>query len=308
MSISFSLVAAAALAVACGDKSNDPAGSGGSDTEETSSGETESSSASATDSGTSNGSASDSATTTTDGTTSVGGSTSSGGSGGFITPPDVPETGQCDPGLQDCMKMDEKCTAWATVPGTCCVDANKCVPITGTKVAGDTCTRTADNDDCAEGFFCTTQTSGSTGEGFCEQMCVAGDDSSCDEGTCIVYNDGVLPLCRVECDPLLQDCSNQGFGCYPAGQDTFVCGKPANNQGEGADGSVCTTLRSCLPGLACVGGGNLDGCAMDGVCCTPFCDTSGADPCTAPESCVPWFTAGNAPPQYMDVGACLIPA
>jgi hypothetical protein len=309
----FSLAAMAALVLACGDKGDDPAASGGdTDSSGTSDSGSAGSSSSASDSNSDSNSGSDTnggtSTTgnTSDSTSGTSTSDGSGETGSFIEPPDGGVVGQCDPGLQDCPNENDKCTAYTTMPGTCCVDANKCVPVMGTGVAGDDCTRTEENDDCAKGFFCTTKTSGSTGMGFCEQMCVAGDDTSCDKGTCIVYNDGVLPLCRVECDPLLQDC-DPGFGCYPA-QDTFVCGKPANNDGEGDDGSPCSTLRSCLPGLACVTGTAVSGCAADGVCCTPFCDLSGPDPCTDPaEDCVAWFTAGNAPPQYINVGACLIP-
>ena len=39
-------------------------------------------------------------------------------------------SGGCNPGLQDCPE-GEKCTAYVTTPGYCCVDANKCVPIIG---------------------------------------------------------------------------------------------------------------------------------------------------------------------------------
>ncbi len=306
------LLATAALVLACSTKTDDPAGSGGNDTTDSSTSEGGGDTDPAT--GSASGGDSDSATSTSGSATdggpppaTDGASGGSSGGGGFIDPPDGGVVGQCDPGLQDCPGADEKCTAFATMPGTCCVDANKCVPVTGNGVAGEDCERTADNDDCAKGFFCTTQTSGSTGPGFCEQLCMAGDDASCDMGQCIVYNDGTLPLCRTECDPLVQDCL-QGFGCFPGSDDLFVCGKPANNQGEGDDGSTCYTLRSCLPGMACVTGTFTAGCATDGSCCTPFCDLTGADPCTeATEDCVAWFTEGNAPPGHEDVGACTIP-
>jgi hypothetical protein len=203
--------------------------------------------------------------------------------------------------------MDTKCSPYATMPGSCCVDSTQCVPIIGHKTAGEECTRTETNDDCEAGYFCTTQTSGSTGTGFCEQLCVLGDPASCTEGTCISYNDGVLPLCRVECDPLLQDCPQNGFGCYPGG-DAFVCGKPAADVGMGLVGDGCYTARSCQPGLACLDAASLANCA-DTRCCSYFCDvTDGNFMCGDPaEQCVEWFTMGNAPPEYMNVGACSVP-
>jgi hypothetical protein len=239
------------------------------------------------------------------------GGTGSGSDGGaFIAEPDGGVVGQCDPGLQDCPNPDEKCTSYATEPGTCCVDANRCVPIIGDGQAGDDCTRTDENDTCDKGFFCTTQTSAGTGDGYCEEYCVANDPASCESGgTCIPYNDGVHPLCRVECDPLLQDC-DVGYGCYAA-FDMFVCGKPAHDPGEGQDDGECYTTRSCEPGLACVNADATANCDT-GSCCTPFCDLSQGTvdnpTCTEPtEQCVAWFEAGQAPPGYEDVGACTIP-
>ena len=213
----------------------------------------------------------------------------------------------CDPFAQDCPE-DEKCTAFATTPGTCCVDANKCVPVTGTKVEFDPCTRTADNDDCAKGFFCMTGSSGMTGEGFCMRFCSVADAASCPEGTCMSWNDGVLPICEYDgCDPLLQDCPN-GVGCYPGAVDGFICTASGADVGAGNDGDACQAITSCNPGLTCVGADALAGC-NDASCCTPWCDTTGdASQCPeATEECVAYFEQGMAPPEYVNVGICAIP-
>jgi hypothetical protein len=217
----------------------------------------------------------------------------------------------CDPGLQDCPE-GLKCTPYVSEPGYCCVDATKCVPIIGDQGYGDICTRTEDNDDCQKGLFCMTQTSGSTGEGTCLEMCSPDDPDACEisGGECVVYADGVMPLCELSCDPLLQDCS-AWFGCYPSA-DTFVCAAPTHEPGEGNDGDDCYMVQSCLPGLVCVVADASAGCTDTDACCTPFCDlsqgTTTNPKCTDPdEECVSWFDEGMAPVGYENVGACLLP-
>ena len=215
--------------------------------------------------------------------TSSGGGTSAGSTTmSFVLEPDGGVVGQCDPGLQDCPNPDEKCTGFVTMPGDCCVDANHCVPTMGDKTFGENCTRVEGNDDCAPGLFCMTKTSGSTGDGICLEYCVVDDPDSCENGgSCLAFNDGALPLCEQECDPLLQDCQgNQG--CYPA-FDRFICAVPFLDQG-GSDGDPCQTIQSCKPGLACVNADALDGCAGN-ACCTPSCDRNEADPCTPRARC-----------------------
>jgi hypothetical protein len=233
-----------------------------------------------------------------------GGDGDSGGA--FIEAPDSGDLGQCDPGAQDCPNEDEKCTAYVTEPGYCCVDANKCVPVIGDKQFGDPCTRSEDNDDCDKGYFCMTKTSGDTGDGVCYEFCIPNTPDQCLDGggTCIPFNDGVLPMCQTTCDPLVQDCPPE-MGCYAA-YDNFVCARPGVDDGKGNDGDDCYTIQSCLPGNVCVGAGSLEGCTGD-RCCTPICDLSMADPCTAPETCTAWFEEGSAPPGLEDVGVCVIP-
>jgi hypothetical protein len=250
-------------------------------------------------------------TGTDDGWTTGGDGSDEGDGGIFIGEPDGgPEEG-CDPGLQDCPE-GEKCTAYVTEPGYCCVDANKCVPVIGDKVYGEECTRTQDNDDCAKGFFCMTKTSGDTGQGFCLEFCVPGDDTTCEYGgTCVSQNDGVLPLCEEggPCDPVLQDCP-EGLGCYLA-FDTFIC---AYSQGPFYDyGEDCYTIQSCLAGLVCV---NSDAygpdCTGGDACCTAWCDINdggaGNPLCVNPaHECVPWFWPDQVPEGLEHVGACMIP-
>jgi hypothetical protein len=260
------------------------------------------------DGGSSSGAPDDGGSTGTDEgwTTDDGWPTGDGGA--FIYgEPDGGVVGQCDPGLQDCPNPDEKCTAYVTEPGYCCVDANKCVPIIGDKTFGELCDRTEENDDCDKGLFCMAKSSGSTGQGVCLEFCVPNDPGSCESGgECRPLNDGVLPLCETRCDPLQQDCPPQ-TGCY-AGFDILVCAVPAHEDGKGNDGDECYAVQDCVPGLICVNAESTAGCAAD-ACCTPFCDLTGPDTqCTDPaEECVSWFEEGEAPPGFDHVGACLIP-
>ncbi|MCX4245871.1 hypothetical protein [Paraliomyxa miuraensis] len=222
--------------------------------------------------------------------------------GSFLLPPDGGVVGQCDPYLQDCPK-GEKCTSYVATPGQETVDATKCVPIIGDDLWGEACERFEDNDTCAPGYFCMTDVSGHTGMGTCLEYCSV--EVPCENGgECFPFNDGVLPVCEVLCDPILQDCP-AGQGCYAA-FDNFVCAMPGAPAGQGGDGDPCYTIQSCDPGLICRGG--TAGCPMDGACCTPVCELSGPpDQCTDPaEDCVP--ALDDPPPGLQDVGYCGVPA
>lgn len=238
----------------------------------------------------------------------TGEATDTSGNNDFVVLPDGGATNTCDPAEQDCPE-GEKCTGVVIEQGACCVDANQCVPLMGDKQVGDACVRTQDNDDCAEGLFCMTKTSGSTGDGVCLAFCDAADQDCAEDGlpdaTCVSFNDGTLPLCQDDCDPLLQDCSPT-LGCYGVGTQGFVCSLPGYDDGLGNDGDMCFTIQSCKPGLQCTATEVLDGCGA-ARCCTPFCDLAEADPCSAPEACVAYFEAGTAPPGYENVGLCVIP-
>ena len=248
-------------------------------------------------------------TTTSTTTTSSGEGDGDGDDMGFVVIPDGGAINTCDPAAQDCPE-GEKCTGYVAAAGACCVDANKCVPVIGNGQLGDPCLRTSDNDDCAEGLFCMTKSSGSTGEGICLAFCDATtQDCGADglpDAQCIAFNDGTLPLCQDDCDPVAQDCA-PNLGCYGVGAQGFVCAIPGFEDGQGNDGDTCYTVQSCKPGLGCTAAEVLDGCNA-ARCCTPYCDLSEPDPCTAPEQCTAYYDAGTAPPGYENVGLCAIPA
>lgn len=270
------------------------------------------------DDGTSSGSGTSGTTSTSTGGTTGSTGTSTDGPTSAETDPEggsfIPDLddggagGDCDPGLQDCPE-GEKCTAYVSTPGYCCVDANKCVEIIGDKQFGDYCQRENDNDDCAKGLFCMTKTSGGEGQGVCLQMCDVNNPGSClDAGqvdaSCIAFNDGTLPLCESSCHPFEEDCEEPA-GCYPVGFDWYCALPPWDPALEGWD---CYALLSCEPGLYC-GPGDVQADCDSEKCCTPFCDVSGDGPgCPQPgEECVPFYEQGMTPPGYEDVGTCGIP-
>lgn len=218
---------------------------------------------------------------------------------GFITPPDGGIVGQCDPAAQDCPE-GQKCTGYVSTPGGETVDANHCVEIMGDFQFGEQCTRVDGNDDCAPGFFCMTDVSGHTGMGICLEYCEVGQ--ACEfGGECFGFNDGQLPLCEQLCHPLAPTCS-AGQGCYPA-FDNYVCAIPGAPAGQGDDGDECYVIQGCSPGLFCSNATN--GCQSESGCCTPFCDLTEADTCTAPEMCMP--LADDPMPGFADVGGCVVP-
>ncbi|MEX1367325.1 MAG: ribulose phosphate epimerase [Nannocystaceae bacterium] len=223
----------------------------------------------------------------------------------FVLDPDGGPGNECDPTQQDCPK-GEKCTAWANDGGTFW-NANRCVDVTGSNVAGDPClvegSGVSGIDDCDLGHICLN--TNEENMGVCVAFC-EGEQLACASGdACAVYNDGVLPLCLPGCDPLLQDCP-PGQACIDTPNQTFICFSDASGA-AGADGDPCPPAdgeNSCDPGQWC--GPGSSGCT-DVNCCTPYCDLSEPD-CLAPDECISFFgDPGAAPPGFEDVGVCALP-
>jgi hypothetical protein len=101
------------------------------------------------------------------------------------------------------------------------------------------------------------------------------------------------------CDPLSLDACPEHEVCVFV-QAYFRCFADASGP-IGATGDSCQFENVCDPGLFC----SLDVPCSDGVigCCTPFCDLTAADPCTA-GSCVPYFPDGSPFPWLEDLGYC----
>jgi len=229
--------------------------------------------------------------------------------GGFVPTIDMTTAAICDPFAQDCPE-GEKCVAYASSGGTW--DANKCVTVTGSGTAGDTCVyggAAAGTDDCDADHVCWNALDVDGMQvGTCFPFCTGGaDNPSCadPDSSCRVTNEGVITVCLPNCDPLLQDCP-EGLGCYwSGGSMTFQCVITA---GGIPTAEPCGFNNDCNPGNFCTDAAALEACAGS-ACCASFCDTTDdPSPCVAPLECVPFYEEGQAPPMYENVGLCILPA
>jgi hypothetical protein len=255
----------------------------------------------------------------------VGGSSSSSDSGAegssdtgmsFLVRPDGAGTEvQCDVWTQDCPE-GEKCMPWAN-DGSSAWNATRCSQVDDNPgQVGDECTVEGNGvsgiDSCDVGSMC-YYVDPETNTGTCVAFCQGSQDAPmCEPGfLCSISNDGVLILCRRECDPLLQDCMGSA-SCLPAnGSEGFVCIVDASGE-MGGPGDPCEFLNACDPGLYCADAELVPACVGSGGCCTEFCDITVPDPdaaCTQMgQTCTPWFEAGAAPPDLAHVGICALPA
>lgn len=222
----------------------------------------------------------------------------------FVPTPSDASPAQCDPWVQDC-KEGEKCVPYGSTGGNW--DANKCVPVEGDGQPGDACTYTGTSsatDDCGPDSHCwdVMDVDGQS-MGVCTPFCAGNPDSPiCGPGTsCLVANEGSITLCIETCDPLLQACSD-GLGCFWANND-FHCIFTA---GDIPDAEPCGFVNDCAPGLLCTTAEVLPSCAGSS-CCTSYCDLASPE-CPLPGAeCSPFFEEGTAPPNYEDLGLCILP-
>ncbi len=228
--------------------------------------------------------------------------------GGFIQEPDGGLSGQCDPKLQDC-PAGEKCTAVSSGPGEPW-GLNKCVAKNGSDQVGDPCDiedgKYTGIDNCDVGLICLLTDDEGKG-GACVEFCDGSDQCPKTGAKCVVYNEGSLPICLTDCDPLIQDCP-EGQACYNSAGDDFVCFKESAMPGEGAPGDECSYINQCQKGSFCANPAAVANCGAATGCCTPYCAVSeGNDVCQEGEVCSPFFVDGMEPPGLEDVGVCAIP-
>ncbi len=228
----------------------------------------------------------------------------------FIVEPDGGGVAvECDVWTDDCPE-GEKCMPWANDGGNSW-NATRCSPLDDAPgQIGDACSVEGSGvsgiDSCDTRSMCyyvDPDTSEGVCVGFCEgtpQAPTCGADF-----ICTIVNDGVLTLCRPECDPLLQDCDGTA-ACLPAtGAEGFTCIIDASGEG-GAYQDPCEFINACDPGLFCANAELVPGCVGTG-CCSDFCDLSEANCNDAAQECLPWFEEGATPPGLEDVGACGLP-
>ena len=253
-------------------------------------------------------------TTTAETETSTGGETSGGRPpSGFITVTDAGWHGglECDPFLQDC-RPGHKCAPYSD-DGGLAWNATHCVPVAQDPAAvGESCTvedhAASGIDDCEAGSVCWFLDDALHGE--CLAQCGGSPRMpTCAEGlACVQWTNGVTTMCLPACDPLVDDCGDDGV-CVPRG-DGFVCWSDGSLPGA-THGSDCWFISACPDGMICIGAEAHSNCANNIGCCSTVCDvTEAKDPCPyldPAQSCEPWFVPGMAPKGYDHVGVCTVP-
>ena len=299
----FGALAAATLALACGPKAPDGSDESGESGEGTSngSGETAASTTDATTSGASTTDASTTDVSTSDGSTS----------GNSFVMGDVFGEAMCDIWDPNDCGESEKCMPYAMMGDTW--DALKCSPLAeNPKVLGDECNAIDGTyggvDDCGKGLYC-YYVDMETNVGTCIEFCTGSPVAPMcgPDAICTIVNDGVLVLCRPECDPTIQDCEPANSGCYQAtGTGSFTCIIDKSGP-TGQYGDTCELISSCDPGFACVEQNGVPGCTT-GACCTPFCDINQPNNCPGAaqgQTCEPYYAQPD--PGYEHVGICVLP-
>ncbi len=283
----------------CGS-SSDPGSDDGSPTTTSTSGSTETGSTSGVDE-------TESGDDDSDGTSPT---TTSG-----IIPDLPPDTcgAECDIWAEGDCPEGEKCTSVACDVGSTAWDSNVCREIQGSAAVGDECmfidgSGVSGHDSCGDGAMCWNGNP-DTGMGVCIAFCEGSPTAAtCASGTtCAILNNGTLPICLPDCDPLAQDCEGYDELCLPHPDSTgYICA--LNASGDMAPyGTPCNYANSCNAGLICVDSAGVPEaeCASASGCCSPICSISGSESCPGMgQTCEPMFDP--QPPGYEDVGVCTI--
>lgn len=158
---------------------------------------------------------------------------------------DATPTVRCDPVEQEGCEAGEKCAQLVVSAGPPALVRTDCVP-EGDVAIGEACAigdpgEDTGFDDCVAGAQCVND--------LCRAICSAPPDSCGEDFSCSFFVnlfDDIetedVGVCSEACDPVLQDCSIEGEGCYLSvfdleGQATCV-GIPEDSVGK-AQGDIC---------------------------------------------------------------------
>lgn len=220
-----------------------------------------------------------------------------------------PEPIQCTIGADDCPR-GFKCLP-ATTGGW-----NFCSEIVARPAGlGEPCMTLDDSnpetyDTCDAGLICFPEGR----DAVCNVLCgnldmnqaVCGEDEHC-----IQYGGNGNAICSSLCDPLLQDCTEDGEGCYwTGGEDVSVCARYIEPERGGGVGAACDYVNACAPGQTCVGGDAAFRVCRNNACCTPYCDLTQPDTCAriVPGSACEPLLPEDEMPDNPALGTCsLVP-
>jgi hypothetical protein len=105
------------------------------------------------------------------------------------------------------------------------------------------------------------------------------------------------------CDPLQQDCG-PGLACYHWGSTNFFCMFTTQDIPLG---EPCGFFNDCAGGLVCLPAEVLPNCESS-TCCVSYCSLMDGAACLQMGTeCSAFFEEGTAPPDYEDVGVCILP-
>ncbi|NVB40138.1 hypothetical protein G6O69_19990 [Pseudenhygromyxa sp. WMMC2535] len=210
---------------------------------------------------------------------------------------------------------DGWCSAWVECNDSKCVPSSfvdgvwqstVCVPVLGQQSVGEACDPgQLSTDNCDMDSWCLPTDAG--GDEVCVAFCWEGPSCPSDK-SCIQIDELGLGLCLSSCDPLQQDCADQDYACAWSGS-AFEC---TATFGEVDPLQPCADSQDCDPSALCLEASALSSCAGES-CCASLCSLSAGDaPCQVIDpayECVAFYEEGSeTPPEYADIGVCMLPA
>lgn len=177
-------------------------------------------------------------------------------------------TSTCDAKKNDANGLNPDCPG---TRGVCNVRVGKCLRA---------CTEKTGANPCRDGYACFDDETAVCAPETISQChpSKAGECTSADGGAraCIKVGYDDVGLCVAGCSPFTQDCTQNGYACFPNASGEGTCLTTAGK----AAGAACIYKNDCAKGL---------GCAASGVC-RPYCGGPSNVACTNGKACIDFDT------------------
>ena len=226
---------------------------------------------------------------------------------GFVMMPDGGPGNECDPKEQDCPD-GQKCTAWANDGGTFW-NANRCVDETGEGVSGDVCMVegggvSGDRQLLGRAHLHEHRRGGPRVVHLVSARATtrAARPGTSARSTTTVCSPSAWSR-AIRCCPTCPE----GQSCIDTPNQRFhlLQRRLGHRGGPTAIRARPPTART--PATRDTGADPAPPTAPTSNCCTPYCDVTEASPCQQPDQCISFFGEGDAPPEYTNVGVCVLP-